>query len=270
MEQDLIVMVKDEKSFKDGPIETDLTASVILLSYNRPRMLREAIDSVVSQSYPKLDLYVCDDGSDFDVWETISSYEDERILLYQAPRIKTDQRIKHSRIAENIGNILKEIDDQGVVFYLCDDDLMAPEWISRSMRGYATYPDNHVVAGESWYFNEGESLADAKYGMDMYESSGIPTAYWSTGSFSHRMICYREEGLRWKDNIHGHSQDTNFIMDLWKLHSDYIYIPVPALYRREHDNTLSAKLGRKGPDGKYTPGYIPPPATEEMITGWME
>jgi len=270
MERDLIIMVKDEKVFSSPSKKADTKVNIIILSYNRPRMLRETIKSVVNQTYPNMDIYVCDDGSDFDVWEAIGEFEDERLLLYQAPRIELSERVSRSRVAENITNILDEITD-GVVCYICDDDIMAPEWIARSLTGFDSYPDAHVVAGESWYFHDGEHWQkDAKYGMELYERSGIPTAYWATGSFLHRMECYWDEGLKWKDNLHGHSQDANFIMDLWSLHADYIYIPVPAVYRREHEKSLSSKLGRKGPDGLYKPGFIPPPATAEMMEGMME
>lgn len=270
MEQDLIVMVKDERVVSPT-LTSSIKANVILLSYNRPRMLKEAIESVLNQTYSNIDCYVCDDGSDFDVWSLISEFKDERVLLFQGPRMNTEQRISKSRIGGYMNSVVDDLFDNDIVFYLCDDDIIHPEWIARSVTGYEAYPTNHVVAGESWYFHDGEDWkTEAKYGMEIYERSGIPTAYWSTGSFSHRVHCAKRENLVWKDSLTGHSQDTTFLLDLWNLHQDYIYIPVPALYRREHDNTLSAKLGRKGDDGRYKLGFTPGPIEERMIQGMME
>jgi len=270
LEQDLIVMVKDEQVF-DKPVASDIKANVLILSYNRPRMLREAITSVVAQTYENIDCYIVDDGSDFDVWSLISEFEDPRLLLYQGPRISLDKRTSGSRIGGYLNNVIKELADDDIVFFLCDDDVMHPDWVARSITGYEMYPEYHVVAGESWYFHEGEDWrTQSVYGMEMYEKSGIPTAYWSTGSFSHKVGCSSQENLVWKDSNTGHSQDTNYLLDLWNLHQEYLYIPVPALYRREHDNTLSAKLGRKGEDGKYITGFTPGALTSEMVDGMME
>lgn len=265
-ERDLIIMVKDataHKAVHDGP-----KASVLILSYNRPNMLREAIQSVVTQDYRNLDVYIVDDGSDFDVWAVIDSFSDNRILLAAAPRIPIEERLKRSRLGENINAVLEQVDPKSIIYYLCDDDIMAPGWISRSMAGFINY-DAHVVAGEPWYFDDNEGISSARYGMPIRERGGIPTAYWATGSFAHRAVCFLNEGLRWKDNTYLHSQDTNFINDLWDLHSDYLYINIPAVYRREHQKMLSAKLGRKE-GGVYKPGFIPPPARREHIEGMME
>lgn len=268
-ERELIIMVQDGVVYKDA-VRDGPKACVLILSYNRPRMLGEAIESVLSQRYRNMDVFVVDDGSDFDVWGLIESFRDERLLLAAAPKITIEERMAVSRVGANINAVLSQISSDSVVYYLCDDDIMAPDWIPRSMTGFINY-DAHVVAGEPWYFNDGEDWStSAKYGMPRREvSGGIPTAYWATGSFAHLARCFHSEGLRWKDNTYLHSQDTNFINDLWDLHSDYLYIKVPAVYRREHPNMLSAKLGRKE-DGLYKPGFVPPPAKREHIEGLME
>jgi len=271
MQKDLIMMTKDERQFKEEPVTPSFKANVLILSYNRPKMLRQAIESVLDQQYGDLDIYIVDDGSDFDVWGLIKEFEDSRLLLAQAPKISVEERVKVSRLGRNLNSVIETLDNDDVVFYLCDDDIMAPNWILRAMIGFINYPAIHVVAGESWYFDDGQDWrTEARYGLSTYEASGIPTAYWSTGSFGHRVKCCKEEGVWWKDNHYLHSQDANFILDLWNLHSDYLYIPSPSVYRREHPKTLSAKLGRKDEEGRYKPGYIPPPARREHIEGMME
>lgn len=270
MQRDLILMTETEEWFRDYEIVPDRKANVLILSYNRPRMLGEAIASVLSQEYPNMDVYVVDDGSDFDVWGLIESFEDSRLLLAQAPRIPIEERMSVSRLGSNLNSVLSELEKGEVVFYLCDDDILAPKWVWRAMTGFSRY-DAHVVAGESWYFEDGRDWrTESKYGLKTYESIGIPTAYWSTGNFAHLVECFKDEGLRWKDNHYLHSQDANFIMDLWNLHTDYLYIPMPAVYRREHPNMMSSKLGRKDDEGRYKVGYIPPPASREHIESPME
>lgn len=244
-----------------------MRANVLVFSYNRPRMLREAIESVLSQDYPNFDLYVVDDGSDvFDVWDLLEEYDDDRILLAQAPPISIEERLQRSRLGANANAVITQLLDNEVVYYLCDDDLMAPKWLSRSIRTFQMMPEVHVIQGESWYFQDGQDpLTEAVYGMPTENYTDMPTMYWSTGSFAHKVHCVTKEGIFWTDNSHLHSQDTNFINDIWKAHPNYGMIQSPAIYRREHDKTLSTKLGRKNESGKYQAGYIPPPATAEML-----
>ncbi|OOG48536.1 hypothetical protein B0E50_07995 [Rhodanobacter sp. C01] len=53
--------------------------SVILTSYNHAKYLREAIDSVLNQSYSDFELIILDDISTDDSWELIDGYSDTRI-----------------------------------------------------------------------------------------------------------------------------------------------------------------------------------------------
>lgn len=264
LERDLFVRVSDKSTEHDSLDGLTLRANVLLFSYNRPKMLREAIESVLAQDYGNFDLYIVDDGSDlFDPYDIADEFRDERIVLAVAPQIPMEERVKRSRLGANANVVIMQLLEQEPVYYLCDDDLMAPKWLSRSIRAFQSDPLMHVVQGESWYFEDGH-LDEAAYGMPTDGYKAMPTMFWGTGSFGHRTLCCKKEGIWWSDNTYGHSQDTNFIMDFWKLHADYGYIPTPAVYRREHENTLSNKLGRKT-DGKYEIGYIPPPATKEMF-----
>jgi len=267
MEEDMFVLVTDQKNSVDSINGLTLKANILIFSYNRPNMLKEAISSVLYQDYGKFDLYVVDDGSDnFDIKALLDDFSDNRILLAQASQISMAERLRRSRLGENANAVISQIPDNEPVYYLCDDDLMAPLWLSRSITAFQAYPEIHVVQGESWYFQDGQNPeTEAIYGMPVDKYNGMPTMYWSTGSFAHKALCCKQEGLWWSDNTFLHSQDTNFIMDFWKSHSNYSVVPTKAVYRREHENTLSAKLGRKDEFGRYQIGFIPPPATKEML-----
>jgi len=53
--------------------------SVILTSYNHEKYLREAIESVLNQSFSDFELIIWDDASTDSSWEIINSYTDNRI-----------------------------------------------------------------------------------------------------------------------------------------------------------------------------------------------
>lgn len=54
--------------------------TVFLTSYNHEKYLREAIDSVLNQTFTDYELILSDDASDDASWEIIESYDDPRII----------------------------------------------------------------------------------------------------------------------------------------------------------------------------------------------
>jgi cellulose synthase/poly-beta-1,6-N-acetylglucosamine synthase-like glycosyltransferase len=266
-EMDMFVLAHNETKEQDRLDGLELKANVLIFSYNRPKLLREAIDSVLAQDYRNFDLYIVDDGSDnFDPEDLQKEYDDSRIVVAQAPQITMEERLKRSRLGANANSVIEQIPDEEPIYYLCDDDLMGRFWLSRSIRAFQATPETHMIQGESWYFNDGDDpWTQAKYGMPIDGYQAVPTMFWSTGSFAHRALCSKQEGIWWTDNTLLHSQDTNFIMDFWVTHPTYAVVQAPAVYRREHEHTLSAKLGRKNDQGKYEVGFRPGAVTKEML-----
>lgn len=58
--------------------------SIILTSYNHERYIREAIESVLNQSYSDFELIILDDASSDNSWEIINDYIDPRIKAYRS------------------------------------------------------------------------------------------------------------------------------------------------------------------------------------------
>ncbi len=81
-------MLKLTTSFGDrtGQISMQApTVSVILTSFNHKRFIREAIESVLCQSFTDFELIIWDDASTDSSWDVISSYQDPRIHAFQSP-----------------------------------------------------------------------------------------------------------------------------------------------------------------------------------------
>ena len=101
--------------------ETPLV-SVVLLTYNRPDFLREAIGAAVSQTYTNLEILICDNASNQPTIDTIRSFQ--------------DRRIQHIRRETNIGmtaNAQKGfLAARGkYLTNLHDDDLWKPTFIEK-------------------------------------------------------------------------------------------------------------------------------------------
>jgi glycosyltransferase involved in cell wall biosynthesis len=247
--------------------------NVIVFSYNRPRMVREAIESVLASRSVELICWVYDDGSDFDITEVVRSIGDERVVLAVAPPISPQERVRpgNTRWSTNVNWILSKMRNGETITYLCDDDLLHPDWLSYAEDMLSKSNSAHIVMGDMYYFYDGEDpfLEGRKGFPAKLEEESEFISWWNLGAFTHRTECFFECGVRWRrgHKDYPHSWDIQYIDYLLRKHVGYVKIPVPAMYRREHPNTLSARAGRIE-DGYYvrTAEDIKP----EHVSGFME
>jgi glycosyltransferase involved in cell wall biosynthesis len=103
--------------------------SVVLPTYDRPRRLREAVDSVTDQTYGPIELVVVDDASPTPAREVLPD------------TLNRDVRLRHVCHTENRGaNAARNTGIKAatgeLVSFLDDDDRMAPEKLERQVRVY--------------------------------------------------------------------------------------------------------------------------------------
>lgn len=87
--------------------------SVIMPAFNVEKYIKEAIDSILNQTYSHFELLICDDGSSDKTWEIINTYDDIRIRKYQNSKnignLKTSNNLFSKCIGEYI--TIQDADD---------------------------------------------------------------------------------------------------------------------------------------------------------------
>lgn len=99
--------------------------SIILPTYNRANIIRRALDSILSQTYPSYEIIVVDDGSTDETASIVGTIEDSRIRYIP---LEKNQGVAHAR---NVG--IQEAKYHYLAF-LDSDDEWKPNKLELQMR----------------------------------------------------------------------------------------------------------------------------------------
>ena len=110
------------------------TITTIIPTYRRPQQLKQAIRSVLQQTYPHFQVCVYDNASGDDT------------ALVVAEMAKADPRVKYHCHPENIGaynNFQYGLERADTPFFsfLSDDDLVLPEFYETALASFDSHPD---------------------------------------------------------------------------------------------------------------------------------
>ena len=103
--------------------------SVILTTFNREYFFTEAIESILEQDYPNLEIIISDDGSSDNTFAFACEYAQDH------PNIKVVQNAHSKGSAGNRNNGL-DYANGDLVLLLDDDDLLFKEAISQMVEVY--------------------------------------------------------------------------------------------------------------------------------------
>ncbi len=97
------------------------TVSVVMPAYNHERFVGAAVDSVLGQTYPDLELIVIDDGSSDGTADIVRAYSDPRIRYYH----------QHNQDAYNALNRGMSLSKGFYISIINSDDVYSPDRLKR-------------------------------------------------------------------------------------------------------------------------------------------
>ena len=125
--------------------------SVIIPTYNRGWILKEAIDSVLAQDYKDFELIVVDDGSTDNTSEVLAPYGNDIRIFFQ--------KNKGVSAARNRG--ITEASGQYIAF-LDSDDLWLPRKLSTQINFFNQMPDALICQTEEIWIRNGRRVNPKK------------------------------------------------------------------------------------------------------------
>jgi glycosyltransferase involved in cell wall biosynthesis len=109
--------------------------TVLMPVHNGERFLREAIDSILNQTFTDFDFLIIDDGSRDGSCEIIASYTDRRIILITNQDNRGTVHVLNQGIAEAKGKYIVRMDA---------DDISLPNRLATQVRFMDNHPDTGI------------------------------------------------------------------------------------------------------------------------------
>jgi glycosyltransferase involved in cell wall biosynthesis len=220
--------------------------SVILTSFNHEKYIREAIDSVLDQSFTDFELNIWDDASADGSWAAINSYSD--------PRIKAIRNTVSKRGIYGINKTISEVAAGEYIAIHHSDDVWEPGKLERQV----AYLDDHREIGAVFsnalsITEDGSPLDDDEHHyFDIFNQPNRTRHEWLRFFFRHgnalchpsvliRKSCYADCGLY----RYGLAQVCDF--DMWIrlcLKYEIHVLPEKLIRFRVRDNEANASGNR--------------------------
>ncbi|MGD6776455.1 glycosyltransferase [Sutcliffiella horikoshii] len=228
--------------------------SIIMPTYNRAKIMGQAIQSIFEQEYKNWELIICDDGSTDNTEKLIKQYKDSRIKYF---------KLKKGGAAKARNNGLEQAKGEYVA-YLDTDNLWHPQYLALSIGTLQDKPG---------YYSVFSRYIDVVIQNDIYKlktSRSLSFDYEALtqknfidlNSFVHRRELY--------DNLGGFSEELVRQQD-WDLVLKYTFLRDPlylnqflVVYRRNKDwdqithlhnkNTLTVDIVQKNVQSYYKNG----------------
>lgn len=136
--------------------------SIVTPSLNQGRFIRDTIESVLAQDYPRIEYRVVDGGSSDETIPILKSYGD-RIAWSSEPDAGQADAINKG-LKQARGNVLA---------YLNSDDTLLPGAVMQVAEHFQTYPQTSLLYGRAYYIDENGHILQE-----------YPTASWDWERFT--------------------------------------------------------------------------------------
>ena len=126
-------------------------ASVCIPTFNRAGMLKEAIASVLDQTFQDFELIVCDNASEDETEKVVGAFNDNRIAYHRSPS-NIGQRPNWNRCLDLAGG--------RYIALLFDDDMMMPDNLAEKIAVLEKHPEVGLVHSKFHVVDSGGGMLE--------------------------------------------------------------------------------------------------------------
>jgi glycosyltransferase involved in cell wall biosynthesis len=217
------------KLSRGAKMDNNPRVTVLMPVYNGEKYLREAIDSILNQTFTDFELLIINDGSTDESQKIIESYNDKRIRL-----VNNETNLK---LIETLNKGLKLAKGEYIARMDCDDIAMPDRFKTQ-----VDYMDSHKDVGVCGSYIKTFITGNKPRTRKLYtDSNEIRCTYLFWGCMAHPSVMLKKK--LFSDNNLEYSKDFIHAEDyeLWsrclKLFN-ITNLPVPLLMYRVHKNSI--------------------------------
>jgi glycosyltransferase involved in cell wall biosynthesis len=177
--------------------------SVIIPTYNRPKYLKQAIDSAVKQTYKNIEIIVSDDCSPENPQKIVDSFNDPRIRLRRNP--------KNLGISRNVIAAYKEARGKYVAS-LNDDDMWNEDFLEKLVPHLDANPNLVLAFSDHYIINPDSKIDDVatqqntEYWKRDQLQEGVYQPFYEIGLVNQAVPCavatvIRKDAIEWNDFV---------------------------------------------------------------------
>jgi len=164
---------------------SEVKISVVMPAYNAGKYIREAVNSVLNQTFSGFELIIINDGSTDNTQEVISSFTDPRIILINHEVNKGIASALNTGLLHAKSEYIARFDA---------DDLCFPERLAIQFDFLQTHPDYILTGGDAEYISEnGEHLFHFK--CIGHTNEQISKKINNYCPFIHSAVMYRKDAV---------------------------------------------------------------------------
>ncbi|MFA5908988.1 MAG: glycosyltransferase family 2 protein [Vicinamibacterales bacterium] len=218
--------------------------TIAIPTYDRPALLKQAIQSVLLQTYQDYEVIVSDDGSNS---ETV-----------EVARSTGDPRVKYRRTAGKLG-VPRHFNEcvriaQGELFALLpDDDLYAPQYLQRMVAALELNPTTGFAQAGFYAVDQDlRCIQEMLSSNSGFTAAGEDALVWQLKTLTCNPVAlvYRRSAMLavglWRED-EGYFDDWAFAVRVAYRHG-FIFVPELLACVRRHDGNLSADMQKPGVD----------------------
>ncbi|KQC09151.1 MAG: hypothetical protein APR62_03045 [Smithella sp. SDB] len=223
------------------------SVSVIIPTYNRPKLLEQAVKSVLKQTYSASEIIIIDNGSSSEHSFEISKIENSHNII-NLIRLQSN---KGPGYARNIG-IEKSRGDW--IFFLDDDDILAPDFIEACYKSIRLEENAEMVIARAVCFREGSPVfypqdAIGAINLKQYKKDPITTMLINGITIGSCIVKRKSIGpLRFREDI-WHGEDMLFWFSLIQKIKKLATTDIAFSGVRQHSDKITLKNNPFHPDG---------------------
>lgn len=226
--------------------------SVIIPTYNRAELIREALQSVFSQTFQNFEVIVVDNGSTDHTGDVVAQFGNRvRTVLTGRSSIGS---ARNEAIRRATGDYLAFLDN---------DDLWKPEKLERHLKFAQDHPDCVLTYTDALQFsNQGE---DPKSFAGRFPAISNPAHIFGpmiteyaiplTSTVMIKASFLQKTGLLFPVEV-GVIEDLDLFLRILMAGGKFAYLPEPLTMRRMHDSNFSSDNGRRFRQRKVLYSYL--------------